>query len=148
MLACERAVLLLYVDQLEELFTDPRLSAGERGQFLAFLAGCARGGRIWVMATMRSDFWHLAADTPELISLAEGAGRLDLLPPRPAEISQMIRLPAEAASLEFESHPEHRAPLNDQIAEDAVGAKVQCRCCRTCLINSTGETPRGRTARC
>ncbi len=122
MLACEQAAMLLCIDQLEELFTDPTLSAAEREEFVAFLAGCAHGGRVWVLATMRSDFWHMTAAAPELMGLAEGTGRLDLLPPRPAEISQMIRLPAEAAGLEFERHPSNGTPLNDQIAEEAAGA--------------------------
>ena len=37
-----------------------------------------------------------------MIQLAEGGGRLDVLPPGPAKIAQIIRRPAEAAGLSFE----------------------------------------------
>jgi hypothetical protein len=119
MLTYESPKLLLIVDQLEELFTSEDVTTEARKCFIALLAGLARSGSVWVIATMRSDFWHRASETRELVTLAEGSGRLDLLPPRPSEISQMIRRPAEAAGLHFETDPATGIPLNDRIAEEA-----------------------------
>jgi WD40 repeat protein/TPR repeat protein len=119
MLRYEQPALLLIVDQLEELFTRERVRPEERARFVQLLAGLVRSGRIWIVATMRADFWHRAADTPELVHLADGEARLDLLPASPAELSRMIRGPAEAAAIRFETHSSTGIPLNDVIAEVA-----------------------------
>jgi tetratricopeptide (TPR) repeat protein/energy-coupling factor transporter ATP-binding protein EcfA2 len=119
MLEYEQANLILIIDQMEELFTAERISAEDRSRFVQLLAGLVRSNRVWVIATMRADFWHRAAETPELLQLADGHGRLDLSPPLPAEISQMIRGPAEAAALGFETDANTGIPLNDLIAQDA-----------------------------
>jgi tetratricopeptide (TPR) repeat protein len=115
----QQAKLVLIVDQLEEIYTGERITPEERRRFIELLAALARSGLVWVIATLRSDFWHRAAETPELLRLADGDGRLDLLPPSPAELSQMIRAPAEAAAISFETHPSTGIPLNDVIAEQA-----------------------------
>lgn len=119
MLEYEKAKCILIVDQLEELFTVERVRTEERKRFIELMGGLVRSGIVWLVATMRADFWHRAAETPELVELADGHGRLDLLPPTPAELSQMIRRPAEAAALSFEVHPASGIPLNDLIAEEA-----------------------------
>jgi tetratricopeptide (TPR) repeat protein len=121
MLEYEQANLILVIDQMEELFTAERVSREERSRFIQLLAGLARSNRVWIIATMRADFWHRAAETPELLQLADGHGRLDLSAPLPAEISQMIRGPAEAAALRFETDANSGIPLNDLIAQDAAG---------------------------
>jgi WD40 repeat protein len=118
MLRYEQAKLLLIVDQLEELFTAERIRGEERARFVQLLAALARSGRVWIVATMRSDFWHRTSEAPELIGLADG-GRVDLLRPTAAELSQMIRGPAEAAAIRFETHPVTGIPLSDLIAQEA-----------------------------
>ncbi len=121
MLEYENAKLVLILDQLEELFTSDRIPPGERMQFIELLAGLVRSGFVWVVATMRKDFWHRADETPNLVRLAEGAGRLELLPPGPAQLSQMIRRPAEAAGVSFEVHLTTNVPLNEVISEEVAG---------------------------
>jgi hypothetical protein len=121
MLDYQQPKLLLLVDQLEELFTDPGIESEARRRFIAMLAALARSGWVWVVATMRSDLWRLAAEAPELVRLGEGAGRLDLMPPSAAEVGQMIRMPARAAGLTFEVDPESGVPLDEAISEEAVG---------------------------
>jgi hypothetical protein len=122
MLRHEEAALLLVVDQLEELFTDHNITASERQRFIVLIRALAHCGRVWIVATMRADLWHRASETPELVVLASGLGRFDLLPPGPAELSQMIRMPSQAAGLTFEKNPVDGMPLNDRIAEEAAGA--------------------------
>jgi WD40 repeat protein len=118
MLEYETAKLVLVVDQLEELFTSDRVPLGERLRFVELLASFVRWGLVWVVATMRKDFWHRADETPELVHLSEGNGRLELLPPGPAQLSQMIRRPAEAAGVSFEVHDTTNVPLNEVISEE------------------------------
>jgi tetratricopeptide (TPR) repeat protein len=119
LLAFEEAKLILVIDQLEELFTLPAVAAEERRLFVRLLAGLARSGAVWAVATLRADFWHRAAELPELVALAEGSGRLDVSAPSRAEIGDMIRKPAQAAGLSFAVHPETGLSLDSILAEDA-----------------------------
>jgi WD40 repeat protein/TPR repeat protein len=118
MLDYETAKLVLVVDQLEELYTSERVQLEERRRFVDLLSGLVHSGLVWVIATMRKDFWHRADDTPELIRLAEGRGRIELLPPTPAQLSQIVRRPAEAAAIGFELHPTTSVALNEVITEE------------------------------
>ena len=118
MLEYETARLVLVLDQLEELFTNELLTPLERQRFIALVAGLVRSGHVWVIATMRKDFWHQADDTPELVRMAERDGRLELLPPTQTQLGQMIRRPAAAAGVGFEHHPTTDVPLNEIIAEE------------------------------
>jgi WD40 repeat protein len=121
MLEHETANLVLVVDQLEELYNDDRIQLEERRRFVDLLRGLASSGRVWIIATMRKDFWHRADETPVLVRLADDGGRLELLPPGPAQISQMIRRPADAAGIQFELQATSNVPLNETIAEEVAG---------------------------
>jgi tetratricopeptide (TPR) repeat protein len=122
LLAFEEAKLVLVIDQLEELFTVTTISAEERRLFVRLLAGLARSGAVWVVATQRDDFWHRAAEVPELLSLAQGLGRIDVAAPSPAELAEMIRKPAQAAGLSFETHATTGLGLDAVLAEHAAAA--------------------------
>jgi eukaryotic-like serine/threonine-protein kinase len=119
MLAFEEPKLVLGVDQLEELFTVPGIDEKEIRLFIELLGGLARSGEIWVIATLRADFWHRAANVPELLALAEGTGRLDVAPPQHAELEEMIRKPAEAAGISFETHPNSGLRLDAVLTQHA-----------------------------
>jgi hypothetical protein len=118
----ETASLVLVVDQLEELFTAEEITAEQRIAFINCLEGLLRTGRIFVVATMRNDYWHRAAELPSLVALAAGRGRFDLLGPMQAEITEIIRRPAQAAGLSFETDSRTRIALDAGLAEDAVRA--------------------------
>lgn len=122
LLAFESARLMLVIDQLEELFTAPSIGADDRRLFARLLAGLSRSGLVWVVATVRADFWHRVAELPELLELAQGAGRIDLVAPSPAELAEMIRKPALAARLAFETREQSGLGLDVVIAADAIAA--------------------------
>ena len=122
LLGFEDAKLILVVDQLEELFTVSGITAEDRRAFIQLLAGLAQSGAVWVIATLRADFWHRAADVPELLALAKGQGRFDLAAPSAAELAEMIRKPAQAAGLSFETHPQSGLGLDAVLAEHAAAA--------------------------
>lgn len=122
LLSYEAAKLILVVDQLEELFTVASIAAEDRRSFIALLGGLARSGHVWVIVTLRADFWHRVADIPELIALADGHGRIDLAAPSPAEQVEIIRKPAMAAGLFFEAHPRSGLGLDAVLAEHAAAA--------------------------
>lgn len=104
-----KACLLLIIDQLEEIFTVAKINEAPetRKQFISMLACLARTGRVWIIATMRSDFFARCAELPELMQLKQGEGHYDLLPPTKAEIGQIIRQPASAAGLRYETYTEN-----------------------------------------
>ena len=108
------------VDQLEELFTTG-FSPDIRQKYISALAGLVRSGRVFVLATLRSDFYASYQEFPDLIELTKPGGKFDLRPPTPAEIGNMIRLPAEAAGLQFEQDPETGQCL-DQALRDTASA--------------------------
>ena len=115
----ERIKLVLVVDQLEELFTLGEVTPERRKAFVDCLEGLVGSGCVFVIATMRSDYWHRATELPRLIALAEGRGRFDLLNAGPAEITEMIRRPAETAGLCFETDSRTEIRLDAALAEEA-----------------------------
>jgi WD40 repeat protein len=119
LLSHEQARLAVVVDQMEELFTLGELTSDERNDFVRCLDGLMRSGRVFVVATMRSDYWHRAAEVPRLAELSDGNGRFDLLPPTQAEIAEMIRRPAEASGLAFETDRRTDIRLDAALAEEA-----------------------------
>ncbi len=112
------ACLALVVDQLEELFTQRRL-AEHRDGFIRALTALAESRRVWVIGTLRSDFYDRTAAIPELVNLMEGNGQFHLLPPTPAEIGRMIRQPAALAGLRFEQD-DVKGNLDDVLRDAAV----------------------------
>jgi len=92
----------LVVDQMEELFSSDRVTEPQRIGFLQALPALARSGHVWIIDTMRSDFYPSCAEVPELAALKAGAGRFDLLPPTAQQLAQMIGDPARAVGPRFE----------------------------------------------
>src|ERR1700732_3000478 len=115
-----KARLALVVDQLEELFTGG-FSLEGRQKYISALAGLVRSGRVFVLATLRSDFYASYQEFPDLIELTEPSGKFDLRPPTPSEIGNMIQLPAEAAGLHFEQDLETGQRL-DQVLRDTASS--------------------------
>lgn len=113
--------LALVVDQLEEIFSDERVDAKQREAFAAAMDALARSGCIWIVATMRSDFYPRLTELPPLLALKEGEGQFDLLPPSLREIGQIIRLPAAAAGLRFEFRTHTAERLDETIRDAAAG---------------------------
>ena len=114
----ETARLVILVDQMEELFTR-QIDPARRALFVRILNGLARSGCVWVVATMRNDLWHRAVEVPQLLELVEASSRLDLLPPDGSEIIEIVRRPAAAAGLGFETDSESGVGLDAVIARAA-----------------------------
>jgi YD repeat-containing protein len=112
------ARLALVVDQFEEAFLE-RFTTAERLSYVAAISALARSGHVWIIATLRSDFFPRCSELPELLALKEGAGQYDLRPPTPAEVGQMIRQPAQLGGLRFGLHPETAEPLDDVLRDAA-----------------------------
>jgi len=115
------ARLLVVIDQLEELFTQDAVTPAERDAFVAALEALAKSGLVWVIATMRSDFFDRLETVPRLLDLSSGEARYLLAQPEAAEIAQIIRQPAREAGLRFEVDAIRGVALDEVIHQAAAG---------------------------
>ena len=111
--------LALVLNQMEELFTQEDVLPKQRKAFMRLVDALARSGRVWIVATLRSDFYPRLRELPEVGALKEGNGQYDLMPPTANEIGQMIRLPTRAAGLKFEEDPSSNERLDDMLRDAA-----------------------------
>ena len=112
--------LALVVDQLEELFTTG-FPLEVRQKYISAIADLVRSGRVFILATLRSDFYPSYQQFPDLIELTKPGGRVDLRHPTAYEIGNMIRLPAEAAGLHFEKEQGTGQRLDQALRDAASG---------------------------
>ena len=117
--------LILLLDQLEELFTHKAASDLARNEFFELLQALACTGKVWVLATVRSDFYHHCQMQPILVRMKEGGGHVDLLPPAPDALLRLINGPAALAGLRFERDGEQS--LDAVILREAADTGNCCR---------------------
>jgi tetratricopeptide (TPR) repeat protein len=114
----QRVRLLIYMDQLEEAFSNPDASVSEAPLVAAIVALC-QSPSIWIAATIRSDFVHRLESYPDLMQALARNASYTLLPPRPDELAEMIREPARAAGLTWEERD--GISLDKELLRDAAG---------------------------
>ena len=111
------ARLALLIDPVEEIFTRDGATPEDRECFLRAICALTRSKLVWVLGSMRSDFYERCAEHPVLLDLKSGHGQYHLAPPTSVELGRMIRLPAQIAGLQFEEHPEEGRL--DEVLRDA-----------------------------
>jgi len=111
--------LILLVDQLEEVFTDSRLTPEARDHFAAILEALASSGAVWIVATLRGDFYPRFLGCPALVRLATEGAQLPLVPPGADALRRMIESPALLSGLAYEKTGE--TTLADRILRDVSG---------------------------
>jgi tetratricopeptide (TPR) repeat protein len=114
-----QARLVLIIDQMEEMFTQD-LTPQQRQEFIHAIGIIARSGQVFVIATLRSDFYPRCMELPELLDLKKGEGLYDLEKPTPEEIGQMIREPAIAAGVQFQVDPQSKQALDEVLRDSAI----------------------------
>jgi len=118
--------LVLVVDQLEEALLWTREEKAERAAkleaFAETLARLARSGRVWVIATLRSDLIALLEDCPALSRLASDDRLYRLERPTRAEFKEIVLRPAAAAQLKLEGSDPDGLPLAEVLIEAATAA--------------------------
>jgi hypothetical protein len=117
-----RPALLMLVDQLEALFAQA-VSDAERVAFVEGIKELVATGLVWCVATLRADVYELMLGLPALKALKEAGASLDLSPPAPAELADIVRKPAAAAGLAFEQDAGHGI-LDDRLLADARTADI------------------------
>ena len=114
-----RADLLLVVDQLDELFAAD-VSAADRAGFAKALRALVASERVWVVATLRAALYELFLGESDLEALKAAGADYDLAPPGPAELAEIVRKPAEAAGLVYETNAAGER-LDERLLRDAAG---------------------------
>lgn len=112
--------LILLIDQLEELFSNPTIEEKDAAIFISAIRALSESGFIWVMATLRSDFYSQIHQFPDLVYLKEGLGQYDVLPPERANLSRIILKPAMLSGLQFETNVSTGEKLETKILNDAI----------------------------
>ena len=122
LLALERigADLLLVLDPLDDLF-GADVSAADRAGFARLLRALVASGRVWVVATLRAALYERFLAEDDLAALKQAGADYDLAAPGPAQLAEIVRKPAEAAGLVFETNAAGEG-LDDRILRDATGA--------------------------
>ena len=109
----------LFVDRLEVLLSSPLFSDDERQQFTLLLEQLATSGAVLVLSACRNEFYPLLVDYPSLIAGKAKGAHFDLAAPGRADLLQMIRLPALAAGLSFDTDPATAIPLDELLCAEA-----------------------------
>jgi len=109
----------LFVDRLEVLLSSPLFSAQQRTDFVALLEQLATSGAVLVLSACRNEFYPLLVDYPSLIAGKAKGAHFDLAAPGRADLLQMIRLPALAAGLSFDTDPATAMGLDEMLCTEA-----------------------------
>lgn len=114
--------LVLVVDQLEEIFVWPEAA---RDGFADLLEALTQSGRVFVVASMRSEFLSRLGDIPALARMCEvdavsggSAPVISVNAPELADLRQVIVGPAEAAGLHYEGARDGLPSLDARIEAD------------------------------
>ena len=89
--------LVLFLDQMEELFTAQDREASKT--FLTAAYEAAQDGGLWVVATIRSDHLHHCHEHPDMLRVLRGKSHYPLGPIEPFMLSDLIVKPARFAGL-------------------------------------------------
>ncbi|WP_299437255.1 AAA family ATPase [uncultured Rhodospira sp.] len=93
--------LLLLVDQFEQLFADA-VDQADRTAFTTLLRALVETRRVWVIGTLRADYYEAFIADPNLLPLKRDGAHVDLRPPGMDAMAEIIRAPARAAALVYE----------------------------------------------
>lgn len=115
------ARLIVVCDQFEAIF-DETVTLEERSDFCEALRTMILTGRVWVVGTLRADFFSRCSELPEKFrDLFIDGGVFTAGGPRPAELAQMIRRPAVMAGLKFERRDDPEEGLDEVLRDAASG---------------------------
>ena len=118
-----KVALLLVVDQLDELF-GADIGNDVRARFAQLLGLLARSGRVWVIATLRADLFEHFLSQKDLKQLKDDGSSYDLAPPDAAALAEIVRAPAAAAGLVYETDTKTGERLDERLLQDAERADL------------------------
>lgn len=111
--------LALFVDRLEVLLSSPLFNEQQRTDFVALLEQLATSGAVLVLSACRNEFYPDLVAYPSLMAGKAKGAHFDLAAPGRADLLQMIRLPALAAGLSFDTEPANAMGLDEILMQEA-----------------------------
>ncbi|MBN7819744.1 AAA family ATPase [Bowmanella yangjiangensis] len=112
--------LVVLIDQLEELLSNPTITEDEINAFAQVISVLASSGSVWVMATLRSDFYGDLQNYAKWMALKGQGSQYDVLPLGAAYMHRVITEPAWLSGLQFEKHPQSDERLDQYLLSDAL----------------------------
>ncbi|MDR2234311.1 MAG: hypothetical protein LBE56_14460 [Tannerella sp.] len=109
--------VLFFIDQFEEVFTDPLITEEERLRTFNLLRGMVATRKIWMIFSMRNDFYHRFIAYPQLSELKNDSIVFDLPNILRSELQEIVEEPAKKAGLRWEVN-EQGMSLNKTIIHD------------------------------
>ncbi|SNY53952.1 AAA ATPase domain-containing protein [Arsukibacterium tuosuense] len=109
----------LFVDRLEVLLSSPLFSEQQRTDFVALLEQLASSGAVLIISACRNEFYPDLVAYPSLMAGKAKGAHFDLAAPGRADLLQMIRLPALAAGLSFDTDPANALGLDEILMQEA-----------------------------
>ncbi|WP_426318147.1 winged helix-turn-helix domain-containing protein [Pseudoduganella sp. R-43] len=123
----------VFIDRFEAFFNDGRIAETERQAFLRTLEQLARSRAALLVIACRNDFYPSIAKYPLLTEGKRHGGHFDLGAPGFSDIAQIIRRPAAAAGLSFDTDPATDARLDDVLCESATDSPDALPLLQYCL---------------
>ncbi len=115
-----RADLLLVIDPLDDLF-GADVSAADRAAFAGLLRALVASRRVWVVATLRAALYERFLAEDDLAALKQAGADYELAAPGPMQLAEIVRRPADAAGLVYETNAAGER-LDERILREAAGA--------------------------
>lgn len=109
----------LFVDRLEVLLSSPLFTEQQRLDFVALLEQLSCSGVVLVLSACRNEFYPNLVAYPSLMAGKAKGAHFDLAAPGRPELLQMIRLPALAAGLSFDTDPATAQALDEILVQEA-----------------------------
>ena len=123
----------VFIDRFEAFFNEGRVAETERRAFLKTLDQLARSRAMLLVIACRNDFYPSIARYPLLTEGKRHGGHFDLGAPGFSDIAQIIRRPAAAANLGFDTDPVTNARLDDVLCESATDSPDALPLLQYCL---------------
>lgn len=98
--------LVLFLDQMEELFTSQDLTKARR--FLAAMYRVTQEKLVWVLASIRSDHLHYCHDSANMRAVLGGNGHYPVGPIEPYMVQDLIVKPARCAGVRVSEKLAHQ----------------------------------------
>lgn len=116
--ASSNNVTVFFLDQFEELFNDSLIDEEEKEKTLQLLNGLCLMPHLWIIISMRNDFYSKFTSYPEFGGLKNKAYIVDIPKVSATDIAEIVEIPAEKANLSWDIN-EYGIKLSKIIVQEA-----------------------------
>ena len=111
-------ITVFFFDQFEELFNDNLINEDEKKKTLQLLHGLCTMPYLWLVISMRNDFYSKFTAYPEFGALKNEAYVVDVPNVSATDIAEIVEIPAKKANLTWEVN-DHGVSLSKRIIQEA-----------------------------